>query len=302
MLGYDPATFRETNAAWIERLHPDDRARVAEYYRAYVAGKIPEYRVEFRQRTRGEGWRWILSLGRIVERDTRGEPLRMVGTHTDITELKRADEQLRRTSDHLKALIEVSPLALVTTDAEGTLLSWNPGAQTMFGWTEAEVLEKSFPWVPPGEEADSERIWNQSIQDGGARGLELRRLRKDGSLIDVKLWSAPIRNADGAITHWVAFLDDITELKQAHQNLRRSERQLRTVLDTLPIGVWFTDVRGQVLYGNALAKQVWSDAVRVGLTNQESGKLWWETTSGEDDLPHRWAIGTVMTRGAIRVE
>ncbi|MDP2384081.1 MAG: PAS domain S-box protein [Nitrospirota bacterium] len=215
----------------------------------------------------------------------------------DITERKRAEEQLCRTSDHLKALIEVAPLALVTTDAEGTLLSWNPGAQTMFGWTEADVLGRSFPWVPPGEEAESERIWNESIRDGGARGLELRRLRKDGSLIDIKLWSAPMRNADGAITHWVAFFDDITELKQAHQDLRRSEQQLRTVLDTLPVGVWFTDARGQVLYGNAIGKQIWSDAVRIGLTNQDSGKLWWETTNRDAESPHRWAIGTVMARG-----
>ena len=224
-------------------------------------------------------------------------PALLGGIAIDITERKRAEEQLCRTSDHLKALIEVAPLALITTDAEGTLLSWNPGAQTMFGWTEADVLGRSFPCVPPGEEAASERIWNESIRDGGARGLELRRLRKDGSLIDIKLWSAPMRNADGAITHWVAFFDDITELKQAHQDLRRSEQQLRTVLDTLPIGVWFTDARGQVLYGNAIGKQIWSDAVRVGLTNQDSGKLWWETTNRGAESPHRWAIGTVMARG-----
>jgi PAS domain S-box-containing protein len=96
MLGYDPAVFRETNAAWIERLHPDDVEPTSGVYRDYVAGRLPEYRVEFRQRTQGGAWKWILSIGRIVERDAQGRPLRMLGTHTDITERKAAEQERER--------------------------------------------------------------------------------------------------------------------------------------------------------------------------------------------------------------
>ena len=71
MLGYDPAEFHETNAAWIERLHPEDHEPVAAIYHDYIAGKIPEYRVEFRQRTKSGDWKWILSLGKIVEWDAQ---------------------------------------------------------------------------------------------------------------------------------------------------------------------------------------------------------------------------------------
>ena len=64
MLDYDPQTFRESNSAWIARLHPDDLDRAGQTYRDYIAGAIPEYRVEFRQRTASGDWKWILSLGR----------------------------------------------------------------------------------------------------------------------------------------------------------------------------------------------------------------------------------------------
>ena len=84
MLGYDPADFKETNDRWVERVHPDDRERIAANYQAYIEGNIPVYQVEFRQRTRTGEWKWILSLGKIVERDPQGRPLRMLGTHTDI--------------------------------------------------------------------------------------------------------------------------------------------------------------------------------------------------------------------------
>ena len=92
MLGYDPSGFRETNIDWIERMHPDDRDAVARAYLGYIEGQTFEYRVEFRQRTRSGGWKWILSLGSLIERDAEGRPLRMLGTHTDITERKQIEE------------------------------------------------------------------------------------------------------------------------------------------------------------------------------------------------------------------
>ena len=114
MLGYAPEEFTETNARWIERLHPDDRAPVADTYRAYVSGVVPEYRVEFRQRTASGEWKWILSIGRIVEYDASGNPLRMLGTHTDITDQKRAEQErleLERRLLHTQKLESLGILA-----------------------------------------------------------------------------------------------------------------------------------------------------------------------------------------------
>ncbi|CAN1209781.1 histidine kinase [Tumidithrix helvetica PCC 7403] len=102
MLGYDPAEFHETNAKWIERLHPDDLERVAGTYRAYVNGEVANYIVEFRQRTKNGDWQWILSLGKIVERDEFGQPLRMLGTHTDISDRKAAEAQLQQQAKQLE--------------------------------------------------------------------------------------------------------------------------------------------------------------------------------------------------------
>ncbi|MCU0525753.1 MAG: PAS domain-containing protein [Elainella sp. Prado103] len=106
MLGYDPETFRETNARWLERLHPDDRRSVAEVYRSYIAGEIPNYQVEFRQRTQDNQWRWILALGKIVAWDESGQPLRMLGTHTDIHERKQLEQELRQINAELEHRVD----------------------------------------------------------------------------------------------------------------------------------------------------------------------------------------------------
>ena len=107
MLGYDPASFRETNAAWLERLHPEDRQRVAQAYRDYIAGQLPEHRVEFRQRTRAGDWKWILSVGKLVARDAAGQALRMLGTHTDITVHKNSEQSLLFQARRVEALLSL---------------------------------------------------------------------------------------------------------------------------------------------------------------------------------------------------
>ena len=106
MSGYDPAGFKLNMDRWQEDLHPDDRERIMATYGAYVRGEIPDYAVEFRQRTKSGYWKWILSLGKIVSWDEEGRPLRMLGTHTDITERKRAEEELRENEKKYRSLYQ----------------------------------------------------------------------------------------------------------------------------------------------------------------------------------------------------
>ncbi len=125
MLGYEPETFVESNSAWIERLHPDDQAATSKAYFDCVGGLSPEYRIEFRQRTKDGKWKWILSLGRVVEYDTQGKPLRMLGTHTDITERKQAEELIRQYATDLELHVEerTADLSRVNLDLARALRS-----------------------------------------------------------------------------------------------------------------------------------------------------------------------------------
>lgn len=114
MLGYEPGEFVESNARWRERLHAADREKVSRIYEQYIAGVLSEYRVEFRQRTKAGDWKWILSLGKVVERDKEGRPLRMLGTHTDITERKEL-EQVERDQRQLAEALRDTALAINST-------------------------------------------------------------------------------------------------------------------------------------------------------------------------------------------
>lgn len=105
MLGEDPASFRETHLRWIARQHPEDREAVVKRFDDYIAGRLPDYRVESRQKTADGQWKWILSLGKIVQRDPKtGQPLRMLGTYADITQQKLAEQRIEEQAESLRKL------------------------------------------------------------------------------------------------------------------------------------------------------------------------------------------------------
>lgn len=86
LLGYEPDAFSETRAAFVERLHPEDRGMVRACFRDYLDGRRTEYACEFRMRTRSGAYRWFRSVGQIVDRDALGQASRVIGTYLDITD------------------------------------------------------------------------------------------------------------------------------------------------------------------------------------------------------------------------
>lgn len=118
MLGHDPQTFTLTYSSWMEQLHPDDRPAVARAFDDYVAGRRADYRVEFRQRTRDGRWKWILSMGKIQAYDAKGQPLRMLGTHTDIDAVKAAEAALLELNATLESRVEQRTAELTTANQE----------------------------------------------------------------------------------------------------------------------------------------------------------------------------------------
>ena len=95
MLGYTLQEIEFNVKQWTDLHHPDDRAAAWQSIQDHLEGRTPEHRIEYRMRTKNGGYKWILDQAKVVKRDSQGKPIRMSGTHTDITERKRGEEIIR---------------------------------------------------------------------------------------------------------------------------------------------------------------------------------------------------------------
>jgi diguanylate cyclase (GGDEF)-like protein/PAS domain S-box-containing protein len=121
MLGYTHGTHTQGYRDFEYLVHPEDLDMVQGAARDYMAGRTPEYAVDMRMRCSDGSWKWILARGTVVERDPAGLPLRMIGTHTDISERKRAEEALRSLNAELSENSQLLQTTL-TSISQGILL------------------------------------------------------------------------------------------------------------------------------------------------------------------------------------
>jgi PAS domain S-box-containing protein len=132
MLGFTAGELRKGYADFANLVHPDDLNRVQTAARSYANGQIAQYAVDFRMRCKDGSWKWIVTRGTVVQRDADGNPLRMIGTHTDISARKRAEEkllavnaQLLENTQALETTLTSISQGILLVDAEGRVRKFN---------------------------------------------------------------------------------------------------------------------------------------------------------------------------------
>jgi PAS domain S-box-containing protein len=143
-----------------------------------------------------------------------------------------------------EAMFQASPLAIVALDREGRIIMWNRAAQRIFGWSESEVLGRRPPYVPDHKQSDFLALRERELTGEFLDGVELRRQRKDGTPVDVRLWTAPLRDADGRVTDVLGMLEDITAQRRAEAALREGEEQRGLVLQSAPVVLYRAQASG----------------------------------------------------------
>ncbi len=252
MLDFAPNELPASYETWLSLLHPEDKERAAGIVNGVIQNtsermETASFSMEMRMRRKNGGWKWILSRGGVTKYNDAGLPVRLTGTHVDITERKHLFEELRKSQERLALAVEGTLVGLWDWRVQSGEVYFNEQWAIMVGYTLKELEPLSIQtWMSLCHPEDLERS-EKSLQDhfqGKTQfyQCEARMRHKDGHWIwildqgKVVEWDeqgAPIRMAG---TH-----QDITERKNVEQALKESEEHYRSLFDSTPNPIFVYD-------------------------------------------------------------
>jgi len=237
MLGYTPEEMERDIAQFRSLIHPDDRERVRKFEEDYLAGRTDRYETEFRMRHRQGHYVHILSRAFLVRRESDGAPLRMVGTHVDISERRNAEEALRRSEAYLRTLIENMPVDFWALDRDLRYTMQSPTSREAVG----DVIGLRADEVEvPGALRDTWIDENRRVLAGETIQNEYDIVTKSGERRTYLSRTAPVL-VDGEVEALIGTSMDITTRRVAEEALRKSEAFLRTIIDNVPVDFFAID-------------------------------------------------------------
>lgn len=238
MLGYQDHEIGTGKEEWESRIHSDDKPAALAELMTVFSGEKQSFRHEHRLRCKDGSYKWILDRGMVVSRSENGQPLRMIGIHSDISRRKQIEEDLRFSEERFRIITSSAYDALIMQDAEGNISFWNPAAERLFGYKTDEVLGRNLHalitpkrFIPAHQQAFPHF---QKTGEGAAIGktLELFGQHRDGHEFPIELSLSAVKVQ--SVWHAIGILRDISERKRLEQEKDAALDLLQKIANRVP--------------------------------------------------------------------
>lgn len=223
ILGYPLEEMKPEIKFWRRLIHPDETPSLVEAWNAHLEGRTPFYEVEQRVRAKSGQWKWILFRGKVVERDPRGEAIRVSGTIFDATDRKQAEEKLLQMS---KVFMEsIDPIFV--RDLEGNVIDLNKAAEETYGWLRDELIGKPIKTIVSPIRHEVVDKWNERCKLGEkVENVESLHRKKSGEVIPVLMSLSLLTDPKGEPVGIASIIKNLSDLKQTEEMLRSKTEAL----------------------------------------------------------------------------
>lgn len=232
MLDYKPGEIESNVKTWESLIHPSDKPWVMELLDAHLKDSSIPYFFDYRMRTRSGQWKWIGNYGKVVTCDADGNPLRMVGTHKDVSDRKHAEAQLLESLERYQLLANSSSDLIATQTLDGAYLYVSPACRRLLDYEPEDLIGRSFyEFLHPEDSAALQQTRALVNQFPEQYTQSFRMRRRDGSYVWLettnKVSNAPDYNNLQVV---VSIARDISDRKQAEAALVALNQQLEQEL------------------------------------------------------------------------
>lgn len=257
IIGYSCTEFPQIDInIWVKNCHQADLGRSNQLLNEHFKGETERYECEARMKHRNGHWVWVLDRGKVVEWTDDGKPLRMTGTHLDITERKRAEEALQETARRLNLAKQVGRIGVWDLDLVENRLVWDDQMYAIYGVSSEQFGGAFETWrqgVHPDDREEAAATVQAAIDSKTEFHTEFRIVRPNGDIRYVEAHATVIYAADETPLRMVGINLDITERKRAEMALQTTTTLLQEAQRIANVGSWQLDVAtGKVLWTDAL--------------------------------------------------
>lgn len=250
----DFETYR--NFSWLEFWQGSSRQSAQQALETAIAGSVGKFQGYCPTMNGRPKW-WEVVVTPII--NANGQIERLLSVSRDITERKQAEQQLQNTLQTLTTLIKSSPLPIVVIEPDCVAQIWNRAAEQLFGWSEAEVLGKPLPIVPPEKLEECRQVREAVVKGEIFSGVETYRCKRDGSSVIVSISAAPLYDDRGNPSTILLIFQDVTQRQQAQSALRESEEWTRLALKAARLGTWRYNPRRDLVELDARMCEIWGE-------------------------------------------
>ncbi len=234
MLGCSLNEIEKNRDCWEKRVHPDDLPRVDDKLEKHLQGETELFKVEHRMKTKSGDWIWIKSVGKVIEKDEDGNPVRAVGIHEDITERKKAEQKLKESEEKYRTMIESANDAIFIRKEDG-FVDCNEKAPELFGCDRKDILSaEPFEFSPEKQPdgKDSREKAREKIDkalQGEPQEFEWVHTKKNGEPFHTVVTLNGYTIDDEKFV--MGIVKDITERKLAEEEIKYRENLERIITE-----------------------------------------------------------------------
>ena len=248
ILGYDNDEVSHSFEDWSDRVHPEDLGACSADLQRYLSGETLIYQSEYRMRCKDGSYKWIFARGKVIEWAETGEPWRMIGTISDISDRKQIELDLKQAKEQLGLVLQASSEGFSDWNLLTDEIYFSPQFKLMLGYAEHEFENSLDMWNSVIFEEDGEESWRlvDDYNNGTVDHFSItqRYRHRNGSTVYVLTNVIHLKDAAGQVVRMVGSHLDITAISTMQEALQTSEMQLSSVLNSSLDGIMaFRSVR-----------------------------------------------------------